>query len=83
MKTAIFFFAGVQVLILAILMLNAGGSDHAGNAMESAFLAVAAIALALCLIPAVLLARADKALPWALALTAAPLLLILILGGMA
>ena len=81
MKTAIYFFASVQALILVILFLNAGGSDAAGNAMEQGFLMFAAVVMIICLLPAVLLARANRAMGLALALTAAPLLLILILGS--
>lgn len=76
MKITVYILAVAQVLLLLILVLGSGGSDAAGDAMAGGFAALGGILLIMFLMPAVLLARAGKALPLALGLTLLPLILL-------
>ena len=81
MRTTIFVVGGLQatLLLAAALSLLFGGADPAGQALGSAWTALAAIAVAVCVIPALILAWNDRLLPLALALSLAALLTFAVL----
>lgn len=76
MKLAIYILCAVEGLVfLAFAGLGTGQSDAAGNAMSAGFAAIGGMLLAMFLMPAALLARANRALPFALGLTCVPILI--------
>ncbi|HYD14771.1 MAG TPA: hypothetical protein VEA77_00080 [Hyphomicrobium sp.] len=81
MSTTIFVVGGLQAMLLlaAIASLLFGGADPAGQALGEAWTALAAIAVAVCVIPALILAWNDRLLPLALALSLAALLTFAVL----
>ena len=62
MRKAIYFLATGELLLLAALWFGTimNPSDPAGQGMVLGFLSIAAVAVLLCLIPALLLARSEN-----------------------
>ena len=81
MKMTIYVLAVAQVLLFLLMMLGTGMPDPAGNAMAGGILGLGGILLVMFLLPAVLLARAEKALPLAFGLTVIPLILLVMVAG--
>jgi hypothetical protein len=78
MRTAVLILAGFQAVLLlaAVSSLLFGGADPAGQALGEAYTTLATIAVAVFVVPAIVLALKNRLLPLALALSlAAPLAL--------
>lgn len=83
MRTSVFVLAGIQIalLLLAVSSLVFGDADPAGQALGEAWTSLAAMAVAACVVPALVLAVKNRALPLALALAlAAPVTLAALLA---
>ena len=79
MRVTVLIVAAAQIAGFVYLALTrTTGSDAAGNAMAQGFVTLAGIVIAICLVPALILAVNRKALPLALGLAMAPPLLALV-----
>ena len=80
MRLAVLIIAGVQLAVLAYIGLTGTiGSDPAGNAMAHGFVTLAGIAMAVCLVPALILAISQRAQKLALLLSLLPLVVLVLL----
>ncbi|MBO9450836.1 hypothetical protein J7426_11240 [Tropicibacter sp. R16_0] len=79
MRLAVYIIAGGQFLFLCLawLEITMNPSDAAGQGMAYGFLMVGFLALAIVVVPAILLARSEKWQPLALLLAASPFLVLI------
>lgn len=83
MRMAIYLLAGGQFLFLCIAWVNIvmNPSDAAGQGMAYGFLMIGFLALAIIIVPAILLARHEKWQWLGLVLASAPLLVLIWLNA--
>lgn len=80
MRLAVFLIAGAEIaLFVYVALTQTTGGDAAGNAMAQGFVAVAGMALAVLLAPALILAVTNRALKVAFGLAVLPFVLTLLL----
>ena len=84
MRKAIFIICGIQATICLVYLIAAFtiSSDAAGEGMARGFALIGSIAVAIFIIPAVLLAWSNKALKLALGLSLTPIILLLLATSM-
>ena len=77
MRMAVYVIAAIEIAVFVLLALTgSGGSDPAGNAMSGGFVTIGGMAMALFLIPALILAMVGRALWIALLLLLTPPVLV-------
>jgi hypothetical protein len=84
MRNGIFILCGLYAMAFVAIWIGtatASGMDNMSRGMSFGFLIAGVAITAVFAVPALILALMDRALPWALGLALAPVLLLLVTGG--